>query len=837
MKIIVSVQAKRGSSRGLVHYIANSKIDPQKEGHRRQLFSRDADSLSVREANELLKKDLTKKRPENSELHHLVISLKPEDFQRLGRRESERTESLKKIARAALETLEKEIKADALHWTAAIHRNTDNPHVHIAVQKQFFDRDLKKRTLQKIPRSCLPQYEKKEGEREFVPGLMIASAAKKLEEIAAEKSKVISECRIEDKTKGKPADRTKHQGVKFEDMMEENPSPEIKRVRDLLARAILTKFFYEKAEDKRNSTLTNGDKRRFLIFDNLTNRKRRMSLFDLERRSRQRADRKIRDKKIKDPEQKDILRTQVFAAEMARSRPAAEQIESALQLFLDKETKELEIRKKEFLKTENRAEKIHKIYRQKNWKLPLPALKNYEIEMLQTYGLEKGDLRSVRYLERVRSELVSGKEIPPRSLDEIGKLKALKIVSELKIRYGEKLIKDFPQMSAHFAFEIDGEKWSLQRADLRYRKHFAGEQKLIGKTRKLFEKTGVLPENSSSKKLAEIKELIIEKLDEKKSDLASSLAREKSVYKTLEKIISSEVKTALENPEPKFSARQLAEIESLSLKLKSANLYRQNFAEQKKFLRDSLVSVIEPGENPHLAGEPSRSGKIENFLAGRTVARAILCEIELARAKEDLKHFRQTKRYQKFEIPGENASGHSKFVSLWEVEFKGRGSLFDQALDLLTEPREQRRTRNMIENLLREKSIELRAELKSAKELFRIASEEAKEFSQKTFFGKVQFKVPPVFTPRELIDIEIRAQETRSRSEARTLRHLLECQDHTRAKNLESILKDLSNITPRRNNPDRVLEEASRSERPAQIEGHSTKTDSGRTNPRTVPDR
>ncbi len=189
MKIIVSVQAKRASSRGLLHYIAHSKTDTTKEPKTREIFSEYSDKLAVEKANEFLKAKTSAKRPSNDELHHLVISLKPEDYDRLGEDEKEKQKSLKKITRHAMKKFKESIGADKLAWAAGIHLNTDNPHVHIAVQKEFFDKNLEKKNLSKIPVELLPHYEKDGDEKKFAPGILIEAAGEKLDEIMLEKVK------------------------------------------------------------------------------------------------------------------------------------------------------------------------------------------------------------------------------------------------------------------------------------------------------------------------------------------------------------------------------------------------------------------------------------------------------------------------------------------------------------------------------------------------------------------------------------------------------------------------------------------------------------------------
>lgn len=143
MRVIVSVQAKRGSSRGLVHYIAHSKLDPEREPQSsREVFNAFADNLSVKSANNSMRVGLAKGRPSNDELHHLVLSFRSDDYQKLGADEVRRRRSLKEITRAAMKSLETAANAERLLWTAAVHRNTENPHVHIAIQKQYLSKEI-----------------------------------------------------------------------------------------------------------------------------------------------------------------------------------------------------------------------------------------------------------------------------------------------------------------------------------------------------------------------------------------------------------------------------------------------------------------------------------------------------------------------------------------------------------------------------------------------------------------------------------------------------------------------------------------------------------------------
>lgn len=187
MRVIVSVQPQSASTRGLVHYIAHSKIDPTRESiGSRNLFDDRSDLVNVEQANFSLKLGVSTNRPKNEDLFHLVISFRPEDFQKLGADEKERRKSLREITRESMRNLEKAVGAESLDWAAAIHRNTDNPHVHIAISKHLLSLEKgKHEVLKRIPTSALPHYELIDQKKVFVPGILMDTAAKKMDEIIA----------------------------------------------------------------------------------------------------------------------------------------------------------------------------------------------------------------------------------------------------------------------------------------------------------------------------------------------------------------------------------------------------------------------------------------------------------------------------------------------------------------------------------------------------------------------------------------------------------------------------------------------------------------------------
>lgn len=782
MRVVVSIQAKRASSRGLVHYVAHSKIDQTREPKAREIFNSYADSLSVEKANLFLKSGAPVKRPANDELHHLVISLKAEDYDRLGTDEKERQESLKKITRHAVSKLEEAIGADRLNWAAGIHRNTDNPHVHIAVQKEFFDKNFERRLLGKIPNECLPHYEKNVEEKTFAPGVLIEAATEKLDEIILEKAQNQS------KQNSPPQRSSQNFATRENQKPERNETKSaiesgeksnagVERERDILARAILAKFHLEKLQENLDSLETSGHLRRFKITDAVTGKKRQMSLFDLERRAEKTAARELKKLNVTDAAKKDEITKKLVADELEKNADSIKRIRTILHNLIVKENQNLASRENDYKKVKPAAEQIRQNCRRENRKLPIPNLTAAEVEMLQDRSIEKRDVRLANYFENVRRTLARERNAPTRNDEEIRRLKALRTVSELKVASQEKQLKDSVARKRFTTVEIGGEKWSLGKADALIEKHWNEEQKLAGKIGKVLSKIGLVEENQTRAKLEEIKTQVAEKLAEKSERSAIELEREKNILKTLNEFYKNDTHDGKESLKPKLTAPELAEIESFAFGLKNAHIYGENWRHQKEFIENSGASK----------DDESTKDLKQKTVAGRAVAREVMCQTEAARAKEELSLFQKNKIFQKFEVANAK-TGAARFVSLKEVEFDARGSILDQTLEFFTENREKRRTRHALEKLVKEKESELKENLKSAGEMLKVAGAEAVDYKQKSFFGAVKYKVAPVFTLKELVTLEIRIKQTENKSEAKNLQKILEIADYANSKNLSAIL-------------------------------------------------
>src|SRR5262245_55809187 len=162
MRAVIKVKSMggKGASR-VARYIAESKLDPVREGKRRPLFSDREDDLAGGDDRTYRKADqyLSGRRdaPRKCDLIHFSVSFREEDFERLGAGDDERKGRLREAAREAMAEVQVDLNVAGWQWIAGIHLNTPHPHVHIVIHKEVTDRKTAlPRRLGNLPKRMLP---------------------------------------------------------------------------------------------------------------------------------------------------------------------------------------------------------------------------------------------------------------------------------------------------------------------------------------------------------------------------------------------------------------------------------------------------------------------------------------------------------------------------------------------------------------------------------------------------------------------------------------------------------------------------------------------------------
>lgn len=766
MRVIASVQSKRGSSRGLIHYIAHSKIDPEREPEKvRELFNAFADDLSVKSANNSIKPDLVRGRPSNEDLHHLVLSFRPEDYRALGSTEKQRRAALKETTRAAMQRLEAALNADRISWAASVHLNTKNPHVHIAMQKEFLNKDLEMRFMTKIPRESLPHFKFCNGEKVLTPGSLIEEATDKMEQLIARKNermlkhetrRIRNESRslASGKTDGESGSRI-HQ--------------EVSEKRDVLRRGILAEYQLQRIDSKLDILTRHGDRLRFLVSDPVSGQKRRLSLHDLEQRS------------VSNLEPNTSPERQIRAI-LLKMRAHDEATKNSLEKAATDATRE--------------ASEIKKLYKKNGWKLPTPSLTKDELDKLQEHCLEHSNTRRFSYLEGIRSELEDKREIEPRSSEDLSRLAAEKAVSELRGRLLEKNYVDLNDRQYFSVVDVGERRVSLAQLD---REETTSKSAVVVFAQKLKDtalRLGGKGQGSTvSNENDRLRHGIVCKLNEQLSDIRKNQRIEGKKAKIIGTILAANCEGATPS-DPIYSIDQLAEIDALSLRLKLKEDYEKNWNEQRALIASA-------GSDSRAFRKLIRAHPAADFtdhknkvIAGRAIAREIASKIELDKAKEELRKLTNSKRFQKFAI-ADKTTGDVAFMSLHDVDLPRRNSLLDRALDEVFESRQHRAIRQTVTSLLKEREQKLKDEVNAARGIADSAADHASEFKRSSLFGVRNEPVAqPFFTSSEITAIERRAFSTKDPSEAVRLQKILASAVEQPAGSLTDILRDFENPGP-----------------------------------------
>lgn len=732
MRVIASVQSKRGSSRGLIHYLAHSKIDRNSEPEKgRELFNEFTEHLTVRSANNFLKSDCGKGRPSNNELHHLVLSFRREDFQQLGSTDEERQRQVKIVTRFAIAQLEKSLQSERLAWAGAVHLNTANPHVHVAIQKQYLTKDLQGRSLNKIHREALPHFEIIDGEKRIVDGILIESAKQKLQQLVAERTP--SREHANDKQHNRNA-LQKHDAIKFQ--KDDGNIHE----REILRRSIIAEYQLKFKEEKIAFLIENRETLKFPIRDPEKAITQRVSLLELSQLASNSED--------------------------WRKTPQSRQIIAITNSILAREELEFFKLNEETALIRGEANLIRTDYRKRGVKIPPPAFNKQELDELQSECLANTKMREFRYLEQVRTDLENKKEIAPRAVSDLELLAGQKAVSEMRMRLHQRQLSDFKDNAYYRKVEVGKDRVSLAMI-ARQNDVKNNGRSVLHSIRSAIEYLSNKPSSRNSKsREVFLFDSVNSSLSEQSLQMRKSMRQEQKIVGVLSEVLDRS--GTLHTVKPVFSADQIIELDTLSRKLKFPKEYASIWNLQRTSIQGAVPSQY--GAKGKIGPE---AGNLSHAIVGRALAREILCNIGLNKTKEDLAFYRSSKRFHRFAIE-DKSNGSMSYLSLNDVDLPRKGTILDQALNLLLEDKDHRTLRREIEDRAKDRERCLKADVAAAKELSLNAAKEASEFKQLSLLGSAaDLTYQPIFTTNEITEIEKRITVTSSSREAKRLNSIL----------------------------------------------------------------
>ncbi len=469
MIISIKSSASGGSSRGLVHYLAHSKLDREKEAvERREFFSESEDDLDVSRANLHLSRESSK--PKAEELLHVVVAPSKDEIERLGDDLETRKNALRLVVRETVARLKKDVNAKKLKWVAVAHFNTDNPHSHLAIQKEFLNEYGKIETL-KINRQMLHYNERSEyGEKKLNKGSLILAGENKIEEIAKGRGKARENEKSFEPEKINGKSQFEIENSKRFALNETFQIPNLKE-RRILAEEMLVGAEIGRRERNIENLARHGDKKRFKIKDETTGNTRHVSLFDIERKIEIWSRRSARAEHPNNVEKRAELAARFALEERARHEPVIRQLETVRHHVLGFENRHLNEAREKHTLLNNKKLLIEKKYERLKTAVPIPLFKPDEIQGLQSEAFREQNLEKILLLESIRQSNAAEFNRPTRRDEDVRELLAAKTVAELKTLAAEKRLREFPANKNFVKIKINDSFWShngLEQHQLRF---------------------------------------------------------------------------------------------------------------------------------------------------------------------------------------------------------------------------------------------------------------------------------------------------------------------------------------------------------------------------------
>lgn len=814
MIISIKSSASGGSSRGLVHYLAHSKLMREKEGvERREFFNESENDLDVRAANRHLSSDDSKPKPE--ELLHVVIAPSKEEIASVGDDLESKKNALRIVVRETVARLKKEVKATNLKWIAVAHFNTDNPHAHLAVQKQFTNEEGKTEIL-RINRQMLHYNERDaNGEKKLHKGALVLAAEDKIKEITSERHKAReNEKSLEPKKVAAKSQSESENSKQFS--ASETPKITNFKERRVLAEEMLVAAEIRRRERNIENLVEHGDKKRFKIKDDQTGNTRPVSLFDIERKIEIVSRRKARLAQPNDAEKRLEVAAKIARDERATREPVIRQLETIRHHVLGFENRHLHEAQEKHARLNNQKLLIEKKYERLKTELPIPIFDPDEIQKLQSEAFREQNLERILMLESIRQAGAAELDRPNRRDADVRELLAAKTIAELKFQAAEKRLREFPANKDFVKVKIGDSVWShreLVQHELRAarKKDFWTQVK---------SKTGELLFRSNEKKA------IAEKLDYPALHKAVSQALEtlentrhdeieklKEFNHVLDKIFESETNPNKTKLAPAFSAYELAETEDLSVDAGREGFYENALLLQESWLREKLAETSllkDDSKTPKASGEiinqkhsasaveasiefqpepiaqTAAQQIIGELVLGRAAARSVIAQTKAFEARENLHRYRREKFFVKHYVKNAKTGAECE-VSLRDVEPRKHYYLLDSILEKAFESKVQKNLRESVKQAALTREKELSQILNAAQNRAdRLENQKCKLLEK---YSVVTEETLPIFTPKEIAALDIRAARTLDKSEVNRLEKIVnDAEKNGRVERIQDLL-------------------------------------------------
>jgi hypothetical protein len=737
---ILSTGGGAGASR-ITRYIAERDKNLEREGPgSRRLFSEDQDNLSYHRADRILEPE--QGQPDKDDLIHFSVMVEEEEFDRLGGDEKEKQARFRDAVREAMKGMAAELNIAEITWVAGIHRNSQNPHVHIVMSKEASDRRTgRPRRVSRIPKRILPHKEVANGKEVIVNGPIgdkfVAALEKqqalnlnqirqqqeltadqKCQRLARQYQKQIADHDRERRVaQNKSAISLDHRKIAAswssrEQVLDNRASD----FRVALGKRLALEMRLLFAEVRHDRAVRHGGTYRFAVMDQSTGEERKISELDVHRRAAARASR------LAKPDHDS--RNQALEADLAHHVVTFQELAAAREAKIEALEKDIGSLRGVLSKVEQRIVRTGDM---PAVRALTPLVSRETLSELQEQTVRLNLPECTAELEKLRMELAHENSAPTRTDTEAASLSAQLNVARADLRTKETRLERFEALSHLTNYEVGGDRWSLASLDKQIARRNEDAKLIPDRAARLDLRSLARINYSTSSRqqaagdvehLSYVRTELVRLIEERRAPLITDRNLAQDMVDVLQNAYEIEDKARGRNkevmPEPTYERNQINALESSAETLRDTQLLKEVHEWEKK-------------HEPEITWE------------GRAVAREVMSEVAVRQTNERLQSFVESKRIVSLNI------GDYRTGTLREVEAR---TLTDHLVRAL-ETNHQRDHRHSINLAAHDHHGRLVSDFEKAKDYYATARDLASDSNSRE----------PNFTDKERINLEIYAEQ------------------------------------------------------------------------------
>jgi len=551
-----------------------------------------------------------------------------------------------------------------------------------------------------------------------------------------------------------------------------NVSEHLWRDRYILGRSMVARGELDRLESDLKSTREHGDKRRFRVYDATHGRTRQISEFDIRRRADASATSAVRQAEIANPDKRHQARQSRYDSEIERHEKGIGDHQIIVAKTIAKLETQLTVARTQHAELKPHVHQIQQHYKANQTPLPVPLLRPSEITKLQDQAIASRNPARVHTIENIRESLAIERGDRSRSDQEIARLDGQLLTARSEQAARQERAHQFERTRHQTRWEIDGEKYSLTNLDRRISDQ-ENRSRLFGTPLKIstlhLRPSSRREAATQVKELKEIREVVVEKIEERRQELSAAAKEAGRMTSVLSEIHVKEQARLLarggERQEKVLTRTEINQLIEHGNTLSDPAMLKQAFILEARFEERQLADDKKPSLTDR---------------AARAIGREVLSEIALRQATERLESFKEHKQFTPAAI--KDLAGREQTGRLFDFRHPRHPVMW--LAQRITESKEHRHLRSETTKAVETEHARLKEDLTKAAhchELTKGLSDSHRERLLSTGHA-----IPDAtFTPKQIVQLEIyatRHHDPTERYRVETLVNRAELAAHTQAK-------------------------------------------------------